>query len=333
MTDLIDTVQLQETDDAVIHLFDVRLPSGTVVYLTNGLEGGATNIYFPQKTLDDDSSSATYNKYPLKEYLAIPIEISGIAAEASGPMARPTLSVANIPVLARTLVSDGDGTADETLMENIISAEGIESNVDLLDSRITYRKTLLSYAYASTDTAPSTPPVEFPTETYLIDRVGQENQLSVQFELASPFDIEGVVVPGRIVVGKYCPWRYQGYSISRDGGCNWPLNSNGRFYDINNDVITKNIGVIATYSASNTYSLGATVKTIVSSHTKIWKALRTVPTSRPPETSGAYWERLDVCSKTIRGCKVRFQGNATDDILDTSFALPFGGFPGTKKFK
>ena len=49
MTDLIDTVQLQEIDDSYVELFDVTLPSGTKVYLINGLDDGQNNIYFPQK--------------------------------------------------------------------------------------------------------------------------------------------------------------------------------------------------------------------------------------------------------------------------------------------
>ena len=52
MTDLIDTVQLQEIDDAYVELFDVTLPSGAKVYIFNGLDDGTANIYFPSKTLD-----------------------------------------------------------------------------------------------------------------------------------------------------------------------------------------------------------------------------------------------------------------------------------------
>ena len=51
MTDLIDTVQLQEIDDAYVELFDVTLPSGVKVYIFNGLDDGSTNIYFPSKTI------------------------------------------------------------------------------------------------------------------------------------------------------------------------------------------------------------------------------------------------------------------------------------------
>lgn len=327
MTDLIDVVQLQETDDALIVLFDITLPNGTVVRLTDGLDQGDTNIYFPQKTAESDGT------YPLHQYFAIPIAMDGISQDMQGPMSRPTLTIANIPSLTRSISSNSDGTDDEKLLREILDAESIDANKDLIDTKVVCRKTLLSYTYTSSDSDPSSAPVEFPTETYIIERVSGENELLVSFELASPIDIEGVLVPGRIVVGKYCPWMYQGFRSKGDGGCDWPLDSDGRFYDVNDDVITKDISTIAAYSSSTLYSAGDKVKTTSASHTKIWEARKSVPANRDPNTNGAFWTRLDVCSKTLRGCKVRFQGNSTDDTLDTSNALPFGGFPGTKKFK
>ena len=44
MSDLIDTVQLQETADALVTLFEVTLPSGTIAYFFNGLDDGTNNI-------------------------------------------------------------------------------------------------------------------------------------------------------------------------------------------------------------------------------------------------------------------------------------------------
>ena len=341
MSTIIDTVQLQSTEEALITLFDLTLTNGTIVYFVNGLENGENNIYFSTKVLDTNSQSATYNKYPLNEYIAIPIEISGIETASSGAANRPTLSLANIPILARALSNNGNGTEDETTLQDVLENEGIVSNEDLLGSRIVVRKTFLSKAYKSTDTAPSSSPVEFPSQTYILDRVGAENNVLVEFELASPMDIEGVKLPNRIVVGKYCPWRYQGHFVeesnstspSKDGGCTWPLDSNGRFFDVNNNVITKNISTISTWSNSTSYNKDDKVKTITKNHTQIWIALRSVPTNKDPEKQKSYWKRLDVCGKTLESCKVRFQGNNTNNLLRTQYVLPFGGFPGSRQFR
>ena len=178
-----------------------------------------------------------------------------------------------------------------------------------------------------------------------------ETNIIVQFELATPIDIEGVMLPNRVVIGRYCPWKYQGHFYpdrsknpviaSEDGGCIWPLDSNGRFFDKDDNVITKNISSIPTYNAgtnNGARALGYRTKTIRDGHTEIWETIRAVPAETSngqynPVTSRGYWKRADVCGKTLNSCKIRFQGNNSDDTLNSSFVLPFGGFPGAKQFK
>ena len=106
MSDIIDTVQLQETAESLVTLFEVILPSGTVAYFFDGLDDGTNNIYFPEKTI-------TNSAYVLKEYIAIPIGIEGIESSSSGASNRPTLSLANIPILARSISNNSDGVDDE----------------------------------------------------------------------------------------------------------------------------------------------------------------------------------------------------------------------------
>jgi len=328
MTDLIDTVQLQEIDDAYVELFDVTLPSGAKVYLFNGLDDGTNNVYFPEKTIDSST-----NTYLLKEYFALPISIDGVEINGAGASPRPSLRVANIPTLTRSISNDENGTNDEETLYSILVDEGLYKNENLLNTRIDYRRTLLSNVYNSGDSNPSSAPVEFPSQTYIIDRVASEDSIMVEFELASPIDVEGVKVPGRVVIGRYCVWRYQGGTLNNEGGCNWPLSGNGRFFNEKDELITRSISSIATWSNTNTYSADDRVKTTGDGHTQIWEALRAVPANKNPITNPSYWKRLDVCSKTLTGCKKRFQGNNSDDTLNTAISLPFGGFPGSRKFK
>ena len=341
MSDIIDTVQLQETEDALVTLFEITLPSGTVAYFFDGLDDGTNNIYFPEKTI-------TGSSYALQEYVAIPIEVSGIETASSGAANRPTLRIANIPIISRSVVNNEDGTNDENTIRNILLAEGINTAEDLLNSKVVVRSTLLSKTYTSSDSNPTSPAAEFPSQTYIIDRVSGESNLIVEFELASPMDIEGVTLPSRVVVGRYCPWRYQGHYIpdsdgnpSNDGGCIWPTDSKGRFFDEKDNVITKDITTIPTYdsTAQNTQrAIGYKTKTITNGHTEIWSAIRVIPAETSdgqfnPRTARAYWKRLDVCGKTLTSCKIRFQGNNTNDNLNTRITLPFGGFPGSKQFR
>lgn len=311
--DLINTVQLQTVGDSLIELFDIVLPSGNEVHLHNGLAQGTDSIYLSNR------AGTTLN-----EYIAIPIEIEGIELNSDGPQSRPTLSIANLPTITRSIASNEDTMLD------ILEAEGVSKNDDLLNSKVTYRRTLLKYTQSSA--AAASVPTEFPSHTYYIDRVSSENNIVVQFELASPIDIQGVVLPNRLMVGKYCAWRYQGQALSGEGGCDWPLNGNGRYFTVSDSSI--DVASIAAWSSDNaTYVAGSRVQTDTNGYTQIWEAARTVPVNKEPSANPGYWQRIDLCGKLLNSCKIRFQGNNNNSDLDTSIPLPFGGFPGTKKFR
>ena len=307
MTDLIDTVQELEIDDAYIELFDIRLKyvnsSGNVdttqvYHLIDGLEDGSTNLWMPYDT--DDEGTLQW-----AEYVAIPISIEGVSTASEGAQGRPTLSLANIAALARSVSADNNGVDDEVAFsggvsnaeyDSILENLNISKNEDVLGSVVLHRKTLLknTYVYDSagagayytyedritkTTAISSVPlPKEFPSGRYILDRVATENQIIVQFELASPFDIQGLKIPNRYIIGKYCPWEYKGViDGSVKSGCSWVPDPDGStYFDIDNN---------------STNAAG------------------------------------DVCGKTIQSCKARFHN--TDDTIP----LPFGGFPGSRKFR
>ena len=54
--------------------------------------------------------------------------------------------------------------------------------------------------------------------------------MGVTFELAAPFDLAGIKLPRRVVIGGACPWKYQGASTTlteanKEGGCSWRLDN------------------------------------------------------------------------------------------------------------
>ena len=58
-----------------------------------------------------------------------------------------------------------------------------------------------------------------------MDSIKQRTDQVVVFELANPFDLQGIQLPGRQIIGKYCPWAYQGLSFSTpSGACSWRPN-------------------------------------------------------------------------------------------------------------
>jgi len=152
-------------------------------------------------------------------YFALPMLMTDLEINAEGAQNRPTLTVGNVESIVRsssTFQNADDGGTD-----------GIANfSLDrLVGKRITKRSTLEKYLSIESSTASTKAIVEYPKRTYIIDRIKQKTAEAVVFELANPFDLQGVKLPARQVIGKYCPWVYQGVNISvPTGGCSWPLN-------------------------------------------------------------------------------------------------------------
>ena len=185
--------------------------------------------------------------------------------------------------------------------------------------------------YGSADTGSGNTPVEFPRQTWVIDRVEQESALEISFELASPFATEGLVLPYRVVGHNACPWQYQGASPSktqanRRGGCTWHEENKYRITEdstttiytvkVNEDdeYIVPSTTSFTTYSsgtkAANSYHKNTTTLGVASgvrrynkdgdidtsadggTVTNFWQAVRS--TSAAPSDSSADWQRIRV---------------------------------------
>jgi len=344
-TEIIEAATVQEVGDSLINLYELTLPPGTTeetLYFHDGLNfdtGAGKNIYFANK------QGTTLN-----EYLAFPITVTGIETK-SGADNRPTLSMANLTKLGRVLVNNSDGTDDETTLQTLLTENNLNRGLDLLGSSLTVRSTLLKYTYASTDSA--TVPIEYPSFTYILDRVSGEEAIELQIELSSPIDVQDANIPARIATGRYCSWEYQGGALYQRGGCSVNGNSFYRFFDENDALITANItkstgtNVIPLYSPTSSYALGDKVRIepVAGKGWRIFQALNTVPVGVRPHLSTYYWKRIDICGKRLSSCKLRFQGiqsalQADSDTLagtvpdrtylNSSRSLPFGGFPGAR---
>lgn len=340
--------QQQSLDDSLIELFEVTLPSGTILYLYNGLDYDngiiGENIYFPNEV------GSTLN-----EYLAFPIEISGIEHQSEGSLNRPQLKMANIPQLAGR-GNNSNGVEDEQTIYNVLQTEGFFTADDLTTSKVVYRTTLLKHTFKVGDTAQL--PTEFPKSSYYIEKVTQEDNIFVDYELVSPADMEGLTIPARFAVGKYCAWEYQGLLHGR-GGCPVNANSFNLWIDENDRLIATDPTTsgyptwtsVTTYQSkiTNGTNQGSLVKR-VNPDTNGWQFYECVITNsgRHPEKFPTYWKRLDVCGKKLSSCKVRFQTRRSavhgviaqgslipddDTHRNSGEPLPFGGFPGASKFR
>lgn len=190
MTNLIATdLQGQEVDSPILDLFELTY-GGNTYYFHAGVEEDLTTVQFRDK-----ESPST-----IRTYTPIPIIFDGMEISSSGAVSRPNLTVANV-------------TSD---LKNTV---GITRYKDLIGATLVRRQTLQKYLYGESGDA--NPPVELNSLRYKIDRVASETNIAVSFELAVVYDLEGITLPRRTVIGKFCSWMYQGQDIYSKGGCVW----------------------------------------------------------------------------------------------------------------
>ena len=389
MTNNIITTDAQTSaiDSAIVELFELELNNTTTLYFYPGYDENSTEVKFhpigePNKNTNADAST----------YTVLPMLLEGIESTATGANNRPTISIANVLSVFRAA----------------LQAQSFTYN-DLIGKKLTRRTTLAKFLVGGSS---EDNPEEMPYRRYYVDRISTEDKTMVQFELASPFDVDNIKLPNRIVIGKYCSWEYQGLSKNR-GACSWKENSsidhinaagNGSvtveaFFDINDRpladstalnaaLVTSNSGAWAagtyannkyvthaskywrslvsdnsvepsstsdfwvevipftTWANDGTYALNAVVR----HSNKIWRKLvgTTSVNPEPGTDSGVTWKRIDFCGKTLNSCKIRYHAKTNPDwegsaalvettltgtIEPSSDALPFGGFPGSVKFK
>tara|TARA_B100000575_G_C23130872_1_gene655972 strand:- start:950 stop:2128 length:1179 start_codon:yes stop_codon:yes gene_type:complete len=197
MTAIVQNVQKQGVESSIVTLYDLEYAPGTFAYFTSAIDNDLTSVQFRE-------TGGT-----IRTYTPIPIELEGFDVQSDGSIPRPTMTVANI----------------ESTFKDALGGLGFE---DLIGKRITRRTTQEKYLVGNS--GDSTPPVEFPSVTYVIDRLASKTIMSVVFELAAPFDLAGIKLPRRVVVGGACPWKYQGASTTlaesaKEGGCTWRLDN------------------------------------------------------------------------------------------------------------
>lgn len=261
------------------------------------------------------------------QYTAIPIQDAGWSMNSKGSLPTPKLALSvsqeGIPILA------------------LFKAQLKRLN-DLSGAKVTRIRTFAKFLDSinfPNNTAPDgfSPDnkAELARDIFYIDRKSAENRSIIEFELASILDVENIKLPCRLVNGNRCPWTYRGegcgYEIeeNRDEDIHGdsttgmallaaaPAVANDKDELIENVISPDKITEMGKYDLTKGYLKGNSVWIEKDGIKYRFVAKVDNPDTSPPNLN--LWEP-DRCSKTIRGCKLRFG--------DT---LPGGFFPSVNK--
>ena len=183
---------------------------------SGGRTGGiAVGMIVTGSDIDDDGFGPIV--FDGNTYYGFPIIMDGLEIANDGAMGRPNLTIANVESLLLT------GSTFQNAFSSTAAEGGAKPGIsnfklnNLIGKRLTRRRTLEKYLNIDPATSATKAAIEFPKSIHIIDRIANKTNIMVNIELSVPFDLAGVRVPRREVVGKYCSWIYKGLKESVSG--------------------------------------------------------------------------------------------------------------------
>lgn len=276
--------------------------------------------------------------WQVNKYSFAPIQGQGFELNARGTLPVPTLSMT---------VND-TGIAALALLKN-----GIRFFGDLIGAKITRRRTFAKFLDANSfpnnqfpDDFDPDPNVEFPPDIYYINRKIRENKTTIEYELNSILDLEGIQLPRRPIIARTCPFAYRGegclyeYADKKNDdihGESAVLPTKAVPVATDNDILISQmidgvaVTVIGQYQPGFVYNKGNAVYLTFAGVKYYFVANQNNVIAGPFDTR--YWIQ-DKCSKKITGCKLRWGTSGSVDVTNTILKkgeLPFGGFLATER--
>ena len=362
------------TPSAVVTLFDIDLTNLLDSKSLPNLTASAEKVGFtPQvdKVLRFHNNIKVFNSqitWQGNTYFPAPIQASGFEIASKGTLPTPMLSISSQSEKGNDILS---------LLKHQILSFG-----DIIGAKVTRRRTFAKYldwANFQFETEPTQkqpfspriqelpegyepdPNAELPLDIYFIERKTGENKSTLQYQLSSVLDLEGIKVPRRTIISDRCQWEYRGpgcwYQHVEDTEIRTKLKeplenvpalkkaqlttSQITLPSFAPPVATDNDELITaiTYKtepvftnsddkskwvATTTYKKNEFIYFLKNNVKFYFVAKIDVPANTPPPNS-TYWV-ADECSKSIYGCRLRW-GTRTGSVKDNG-GCPIGGSKG-----
>ncbi|NBT75527.1 MAG: phage minor tail protein L [Betaproteobacteria bacterium] len=178
--------------NAIIELFQLQLVAA--------LHGSSDTYYFHAGVNAAVTGNITWNG---QTYIRLPIQAEGFEYGNTGTLPRPTLSVANLGGEISAL---------------LLLANAFTPGNDLGGAIVTRIRTLKKFLDGE---ATADPHAKFADEVWYIDRKSAETRDVVQWELASKFDLAGMMLPKRQIIANICQWQYRSAECGYTGSSYW----------------------------------------------------------------------------------------------------------------
>jgi lambda family phage minor tail protein L len=129
------------------------------------------------------------------EYLPFPIQSSGFESKGDGSLPRPKLAISNQDFFVSNLIRRYNNLVGAKVVRKRTFAKFLD-NQNFSENKNPY------------GSADATAGLE--DQVFFILRRASENRAIVEFELASPLELDNVTFPKRSVIARYCGFHYRG---------------------------------------------------------------------------------------------------------------------------
>jgi len=220
-TEVTDGTVVWKTFATVAHQLFKLEPSAIIelfeIHLSADVNGVTDSLYFHAGT-NSISTPLVFNRIG---YDPAPVEVDGFVKTTQGALPRPTLRVANLDSRISSIINTPGQDVLGAVVKRVRTCQKFLDSINFFGQEFIYEDGTVAITesgeilvFATHDT--SDPFAKFPDETYVIERITEENRDLVEFELASSIDVSNLFLPRRRVVDS-CPWKY------RSNNCNYIL--------------------------------------------------------------------------------------------------------------
>ena len=340
------------TPSAIITLFEIDLTSVLDAKSIPDLSEGKVHSGFHQAT--PDNTLRFHNNIKVFDstiiwqgntYIPAPIQATGFENSSRGTLPTPILSISS---------QSETGTDQLALLRYEILKLG-----DIIGAKVTRRRTFAKYLdwdnfQAATaesrlaelpDGYEPDPNAELPRDIYFIERKTAENKNTIQYQLSSILDLEGIKIPRRTIISDKCNWNYRGPGCwyqhregtedpipilekadLKTGDINLPTDAPPVANDkderiaglLDTDQRTVNSAGIGEWNPDAKSSLALidgvgvwnsydknSFVYIIKDKIKYYFVAKTSVPANTPPPNSTYWI-ADECSKTLNGCRLRW---------------------------
>jgi lambda family phage minor tail protein L len=313
-----------------------------------------------------------FNSYIIwqgKTFFPAPIMAEGFEITSRGVLPSPTLSLTSqteegieaLSIIRRVIRKYGDIVGAKVTRIRTFAKFLDKNNFSDISSPDSQRGI---YASNFPEEYEPDPYAELPRDVFFVERKASEDKNSINYELSSSLDVEGVKLPRRVVTASKCGFTYRGCGCFYEGDGNSAQSLADHVYKkcgirrtdltlpedappvatINDQNIKDMIGVSefvfkGRYSSKAFYESGDYIYMEKNGIRYYFVAKVDIPATENTEYSPPnpdFWI-ADLCSKTLQGCRKRWGAQGSVVIGESEDfkkgELQFGGFPNATKLE